>query len=190
MRFDADAAQGPARSDGDGAGPEVAEAVTALFDEHYTRMLRVAAMLLGDASAAEDVVQDAFMSVHAAWGRIKDTSQAAGYLHRCVVNTARSRLRRRAVAARLPLTRRTVAPSAEDDALAELGTGPLLTALRSLPRREREVVVLRHYLDLSERQTAEALGLQPGSVKAYGSRGLATLRSTLDDLFEYQERRR
>ena len=170
------------------ASSEADAAITALFDEHYTRMLRVAAVLLRDISTAEDVVQDAFLSLHSSWARVNDKSQAVGYLHRSVVNAARSRLRRRAVAQRHRPTPGADAASAEDAALAGMATGPVFAALRALPRREREVVLFRHYLDLSERQTAEALGLRPGSVKAYGSRGLAALRSTLNDLPEHQER--
>jgi RNA polymerase sigma-70 factor (sigma-E family) len=169
-------------------------AVTALFDAHYTRMLRVAVVLLDDVAAAEDVVQEAFLAVHQSWGRIRDRSQAAGYLHRSVVNGARSRLRRRALTRRLHQAGllgggRDAAPvdSAEATALAAVTSGPVAAALRALPRREREVVLFRHYLDLSERQTAEALGLRPGSVKAYGSRGLATLRGVLGDLLDTPE---
>lgn len=168
-------------------------AVTALFDAHYTRMLRVAAVLLDDAAAAEDVVQEAFLALHQSWGRVRDKAGAAGYLHRSVVNGARSRLRRRTLARRLHLAGRLgpdaddPVDSAETTALADVITGPLVTALRALPRREREVVLFRHYLDLSERQTAQALGLRPGSVKAYGSRGLATLRATLGDVLENRE---
>jgi len=162
-------------------------AVTALFDAHYARMLRVAAVLLDDVAAAEDVVQEAFLNLHQGWGRVRDRAQAAGYLHRSVVNGARSRLRRQAVAQRLHLSRPAPADSAETVVLADVTAGPLVAALRALPRREREVVLLRHYLDLSERQTAEALGVRPGSVKAYGSRGLATLRATLGDLLDHPE---
>lgn len=175
----------------DRRGPGVDDAVTALFDGHYARMLRVAAVLLGDVAAAEDVVQDAFLHLHQGWDRIRNSCDAAGYLHRSVVNGARSRLRRQALARRLHLGRPgpldRPADSAETVALAGITSGPLVTALRSLPRREREVVLLRHYLDLSERQTAQALGLRPGSVKAYGSRGLATLRAALGDPVEERE---
>jgi len=155
-------------------------AITALFDGHYTRMLRVAVVLLGDRSAAEDVVQDAFLGLHSGWHRIRDKSEAVGYLHRSVVNGARSRLRRTMVAFRLRPPRPPDIISAEETALAALIPGPLLAAMRALPRREREAVLFRHYLDLSEQQTADALGVRPGSVKGYASRGLAKLRVTLN----------
>lgn len=173
------------------AGPDLEgldadSAVTELFDAQHTRMLRVAAVLLGDRAAAEDVVQEAFLGLHQSWGRVRDKGQAVGYLHRSVVNGARSLLRRRTLAQRLHLTGPGPLASAEAVALAGVPDGPVVAALRALPRREREVVLFRHYLDLSERQTAEALGLRPGSVKAYGSRGLATLRAVLGEL-EHRE---
>jgi RNA polymerase sigma-70 factor (sigma-E family) len=162
-------------------------AITALFDGHYTRMLRVAVVLLGDRAAAEDVVQDAFLALHSGWTRIRDKPEAVGYLHRSVVNGARSRLRRRAVALRLRPPRLPDTISAEDAALAAQVSGPLLAAMRALPRREREAVLFRHYLDLSEQQTADALGLRPGSVKGYASRGLAKLRTALNASIDVQE---
>jgi RNA polymerase sigma-70 factor (sigma-E family) len=169
------------------------DAVTALFDSQYTRMLRVAAVLVGDVATAEDVVQEAFLHLHQAWDGVRDKADAAGYLHRSVVNGARSRLRRQSLAHRLHLARHQspdrAADSAEAVALAGVTSGPLVAALRALPRREREVVVLRHYLDLSERQTAQALGLRLGSVKAYGSRGLAALRAALGEPTEREDGR-
>lgn len=158
---------------------DAAAGTTALFTEHHTRMLRAAAVLLSDPTMAEDVVQDAYAAVYASWHRLRDPGAAVGYLHRSVVNGARSRLRRRVVALRHQPAPLPDTESAEDTALAGLAGGPLVAALRALPRREREVVLMRHYLDLSERETAAALGLRPGSVKAYGSRGLATLRAAL-----------
>ena len=158
---------------------DAAAGTTALFAEHHTRMLRVAAVLLSDPALAEDVVQDAYAGLYTSWDRLRDREAAVGYLHRSVVNGARSKLRRRVVALRHQPPPLPAEQSAEDSALAGLAGGPLVAALRALPRREREVVLLRHYLDLSERATADALGLRPGSVKAYGSRGLAALRAAL-----------
>jgi len=150
-----------------------------LFDLYYTRMLRVAVVLVGDLATAEDVVQDALLALYTSWSRVRDKDDAVGYLHRSVVNGARSRLRRRAVALRLRPLRPPDAISAEDAALSALMSGPLITAMAALPRREREAVLFRHYLDRSEQQTADALGLRPGSVKGYASRGLAKLRAAL-----------
>jgi RNA polymerase sigma-70 factor (sigma-E family) len=154
-------------------------AVELLFDRYQVRMLRVATVLIGDPALAEDVVQDAFLAVHSSWDRIRDKDEAVGYLHRSVVNGARSRLRRRSVVLRLARLRQHDQISAEDAALRAQLPGPLTAALAALPRREREAVLLRHYLDLSEKETADALGLRTGSVKGYASRGLAKLRLVL-----------
>jgi RNA polymerase sigma factor (sigma-70 family) len=143
-------------------------------------MLRVAIVLLGPRSAvAEDVVQDAFLALFAAWPRLRDRQAVVGYLHRSVVNGVRSKQRRSVVADRYRPPAAGAAASAEETLLAASPGGPVVAAVRALPTREREVVLLRHYLDLSERDTAEALGLRPGSVKAYSSRGLAKLRAAL-----------
>jgi RNA polymerase sigma-70 factor (sigma-E family) len=158
---------------------DVAPDLTALFETHYTPMLRVATVLLGDTAVAEDVVQEAFLALHTGWHRVRDKADPVGYLHRSVVNGSRSRLRRRAVAARFRPLGSDAVMSAEDAALSGLVSGPVLAAMSALPRREREAVLLRHYLDLSEQQTAAALGIRPGSVKGYASRGLATLRRAL-----------
>lgn len=159
---------------------EVRSAVSAMYAEHATPMLRIAVVMLGDRSAvAEDVVQDAFLALYAAWPRLRDRGAAIGYLHRSVVNGVRSKQRRSVVADRYRPPAPRNAASAEDTLLAASPGGPVVAAIRALPTREREVVLLRHYLDLSERDTAEALGLRPGSVKAYSSRGLARLRAAL-----------
>ena len=155
-------------------------AIELLFDRHRVRMVRVAAVLVGDAGLAEDVVQDAFISVHAAWDQIRDKDAAVAYLHRSVVNTARSRFRRRSIVGRLLALRQDVQTSAEDVVMRDRLPGPLAVAIAALPRREREAVLLRYYLDLSENETAEALGLRPGSIKAYSSRGLAKLRIAME----------
>lgn len=159
-------------------------AITVLFEQHYARMVRVAAVLLADVAGAEDVVQEAFLALHQGWDRVRDKRGAVGYLHRSVVNGARTRLRRRRLARLLLPGRPDTVDSAEAAALSGAVDRPLVSALRSLPPREREAVLLRHYLDLSERQTAQVLGLRVGSVKAYASRGLATLRARLGDSFD------
>lgn len=159
------------------SGP--AAAVTALYAEQYTRMLRLAAVLLAEPWAAEDVVQDAFVGLYGAWERLRDKEAAVGYLQRSVVNGVRSRGRRRVTALRYRPTPPPDVASAEEAVLARWQGGGVTAALRALPRREREVVLLRYYLDLSERQAADALGLSVGSVKAYASRGIAALRRSL-----------
>jgi len=148
------------------AESEKAAGTAALFAEHHTRMLRVASVLLADPGQRRTSCRTRTSPSTPRGARIRDPDAAVGYLHRSVVNGARSRMRRRLVAQKHQPEPLPDTASAEDVALAGHAGGPLVRALRQLPRREREVVLLRHYPDLSERQTADALGLRPGSVKA------------------------
>lgn len=156
------------------------EAIGELFREHYRSLLRLAALLVDDRETAEDVVQDAFVRLHGAWGRVRDPAQRPAYLRSIVCNTARSRLRRRLVAARHRPAPPADARSAEDAALVGEERAEVLAALRALPRRQRECLVLRYYLDLSEAQIAAALGISTGSVKSHASRGVAALAAALE----------
>lgn len=166
-----------------GAPPWTAdEAVTHLFVIHYRPLVRVAALLLHDDAAAEEIAQEAFVALHRSWARVRDPDRAAAYLRQTVVNRSRSALRRRAVADRF-LRRQGPAvtvPSAESDALASETHAEMLAALRQLPVRQREALILRFYSDLSEAQVADAMGISAGAVKSHTSRGLAALRRLLD----------
>ena len=155
------------------------EAVTVLYHAHYAMLVRTAALLVGDAATAEDVVQDCFIAMHRAWWRLRDPGKALPYLRRAVINRSRSVLRRRMVADRhLPLLAPQL-PSAEDSALAGMERSSVPAALRALPPRQREVVVLRYYADLSEAQIAAAMGISKGAVKAHAARAKDTLRTLL-----------
>lgn len=153
-------------------------AVELLYAAHWRRLVRLAYLLVHDQLLAEDVVQDAFVAVHGRWSRLQQPDLAVAYLHRSVVNGSRSALRHRAVEVRkAPVV---AVPARYDDGLdAAMTRDVVLDALRELPRRQREVVVLRYYLDLSEADIAAALGISRGAVKSHSSRGLAALRSTL-----------
>jgi RNA polymerase sigma-70 factor (sigma-E family) len=155
------------------------EAVTALYQTHYAALVRAAALLVGDVATAEDVVQDSFIAVHRAWWRLRDTDRALPYLRRAVINTSRSVLRHRAVADRYPPMAVPELPSAEDSALAVVRRSSVLAALSTLSARQREVVVLRYYADLSEAQTAAALGISSGAVKSHTARAKDSLRTIL-----------
>ena len=155
------------------------EAVMALYRTHYAALVRAATLLVGDVATAEDVVQDSFIAMHGAWWRLRDTSMALPYLRRAVINKCRSVLRHRVVADRHPPLPAPELPSAEESALAAEQRSSVLAALSALPLRQREVVVLRYYADLSEAQIAAAMGISRGAVKAHGSRARDALRALL-----------
>ncbi|WP_203337562.1 SigE family RNA polymerase sigma factor [Nocardioides limicola] len=155
-----------------------ADEVAQLYLTHRTRFVRLAVLLVDTTAEAEDVVQDAFAQLIGR--RLRDPDAAVGYVRTAVVNRCRTLLRRRRTA-------RSVAPPADvpfagsDEAvlLAEEHR-EVLDALRQLPTRQREVLVLRYWADLSEAQIAETLGISPGTVKSTASRGLGALESLLD----------
>ncbi len=157
------------------------DALTALYTAHYRGLVRLAAHLTGDRDTAEEVVQDAYVTVLGSWRGLRDPGKGEAYLRTAVVNASRSRLRRRQVAARhRPEPLRDMA-SAEVGALEHVQRDLVLTALQSLPRRQREAVVLRYYADLTEAQTADAMGCGVGSVKSYTSRAMKALRPLLEE---------
>ncbi len=161
------------------------EALEQLYATHWRSLVRLAVLLVRDAGTAEEVVQDAFVAVHGRWGRLRDPDLALAYLRRCVVNRSRSVLRHRAVVRRhaeresARVARETV-PAADHGALSAERRDQVLLALRALPTRQREVLALRHYLQLSEAEIAETLGISRGAVKSHASRGAAALRTVLE----------
>jgi RNA polymerase sigma-70 factor (sigma-E family) len=150
-----------------------------LFTAHYTRLVMLAGRLLDDPGHREEVVQEAFLRVQCRLGTLRDRDCAAAYLRQTVVNLSRSRLRRRLVAARLPVHHQPHARSAEEVTLDRLERRDLHEALRGLPPRQRQAVVLRHCAGLSEAETARAMGTGTGAVKSSASRGVAALRDAL-----------
>ncbi|BFV58392.1 SigE family RNA polymerase sigma factor [Kitasatospora sp. CMC57] len=163
----------------DAAGASV-DHLTATYQAHYRSLLRLAALLLDDIASCEDVVQEAFIRVHAARRRVREPEKTLAYLRQTVVNLSRSTLRRRILGLRLLPKPMPDMASAEEGAYDALERDQLKVALRRLQRRQREVLVLRYFADLTEAQVADALGISVGSVKAYGSRGLAALRVLME----------
>jgi RNA polymerase sigma factor (sigma-70 family) len=125
-------------------------------------------------------VQEAFEGLYRRWRRLRDPQAALTYLNRSVVNGCRSRLRRRATERAHPLAEAGQAPSAESTGVTHSAGQALVNAVGALSRRQREVVVLRYYLDLSEEQIADWLGVSTGSVKQHASRANATLQSRME----------
>ena len=156
-------------------------AVEELYAAHYRRLVRLAVLLVRDVETAEEVVQDSFVAMHGRWRRLRDPDRGLAYLRQTVVNRSRSVLRHRAVEQRnQPAPLRDVA-GADEATLSAERRERVLEALRELPERQREVIALRYYLDLSEAQIAEALGISRGAVKSHASRGAASLRHLLED---------
>ena len=151
-----------------------------LYDAHWRYLVRLAALLVDDIASAEDVVQDAFVALHKRSGALRDPDAALAYLRTSVLNLSRSVLRRRQTARKhLKVAEPDTVPPADHDVLLRDEHRAALAAVRQLPRHQREVLVLRYWSGLSEREIAQTLGISPGSVKSAASRGLAALQRIL-----------
>jgi RNA polymerase sigma-70 factor (sigma-E family) len=137
-------------------------------------------LLVHDVQTAEEVVQDAFVAMHTGWRRVRDRDKALAYLRQSVVNRSRSVLRHRTVVDKNAPKPAPDEPSAEQGAMALLERTAVIAALRELPERQREALVLRYYADLSEAQIASAMGISRGAVKSHTARGMSALRTTLE----------
>jgi len=154
--------------------------IDALYQSKWHHLVRMAVLLVDDVATAEDVVQEAFVALHRKAGTLRDPGAALAYTQAAVVNRCRSVLRRRFVARKhLKAAEPDEAPGADDYVLQREEHRVALAAVRGLPQRQREVIVLRYWAGLSERDIAQALGIAPGSVKANASRAMATLQSIL-----------
>lgn len=163
--------------------PSVADAdelVRDLYQAHALALIRAAKLLLRDQPSAEDVVQDAFLGLYRALPRLSDHDQILPYLRTAVINQSRSvRARRRGLLRKVqhepPMS------SAESAAMAGEDRRAVVTAVAGLPRRAREVLVLRYYLDLTDQEIAATLGISRGTVTSTASRGLAALAHELQE---------
>jgi RNA polymerase sigma factor (sigma-70 family) len=159
-----------------------------LYARHYVSLCRMAELLVDDCGRAEELVQDAFTRTFAGRHAVRETSAAAGYLRRAVVHACHSELRRRRVERRLGVGVGSVSVDAAmelpggatsiEDAYGE--STAVLDALRSLTRRQREVIVLRYYLDLDEQEMALAMGCSTGTIKSQLSKARYRLAGLLD----------
>ncbi|HEV2889487.1 MAG TPA: SigE family RNA polymerase sigma factor [Frankiaceae bacterium] len=154
--------------------------MTALFRAHYGSLVRLAVLLVDDDGSAEDLVQDAFARLHRRWARLRDEDAAYGYLRAAVVNGSHSRLRRLRTARRYVAPHDSAAPSPEGDAIVREEHAAVRAAMRGLPTRQREVLVLRYWGSLSEAEIADTLGISRGAVKSHASRGLAAVTRSLE----------
>ena len=152
------------------------------YREQYRSLVRLASLLIDDIGTCEELVQEAFVQVWQRGGTLRNPDRLPAYLRSAVLNGARSTLRRRGVAAKHLPAAADPAPAADVSAVADATDTEVLRALRALPDRQREVLALRYYLDLSEAEIARTLGISKGSVKTHAHRGLATLAPRLEDL--------
>ena len=139
------------------------DSVSALYEEHYASLVRLAALLVHDTATAEVIVQDSFVAVAAARRRRGHLEGALDFLRQSVVERSRSGRYRSSAA----------------NGSAKV-SAPLLAALGALPARQREVLVMRYYANLSEQQAAEAIGISRAAVRRHASRAGAALRTLLD----------
>lgn len=169
---------GPGPAEQDGADPEAA--VTALYRAHALGLVRLAYLMLGDRAGAEDVVQEAFGGLYRRWDQLADKGRALQYVRSSVLNGCRSALRRpRHVG--VEGAPQPAAASAEVAALTSEERREVMRALRRLPDRQREVLVLRFYLDEPEAAIAQAMGISPSTVRSTAHRALIRLGRLLGE---------
>jgi RNA polymerase sigma factor (sigma-70 family) len=166
----------------DAETPASAELVDVLFRRHYRSLLRLAVVMLGDREAAEDAVQDAFVALHRNRRKLRDPDAAEAYLRSCVLNRCRSHVRRQ-ITQRAPrplMLVREHQESPEETTVVRHGVESLVTLMRTLARRQREVLACRYVLELSVAETAQLLAISEGAVKSHAHRGLRALQQRIE----------
>ncbi|MFG2357194.1 RNA polymerase sigma factor [Streptomyces sp. NPDC048521] len=165
------------------ARPGQPPAIEELYHHRRLALVRLAVLLVDDLPTAEDVVQDAFTALFRRHGhRLDSLDDPEAYLRTSVVNAARSVLRRRRTVRAHTPPPEGYAPAPEEDVLLHEDHREVLAALRTLTRRQREVLVLRYWSHLTEVEIAAALGLSRGAVKSTASRALDALGRRLEGL--------
>ena len=171
-------------ADRDSGPPAVArldDLVADLHRVHGLALVRMAKLLVGDQQSAEDVVQDVFLGLYRAMPRLRDPQAILPYLRTSVINRSRSTLRSRRRAALRPVQHEPATRSAESAVMDRADRLAVLAAVRRLPSRSREVLVLRYYLDLTDAEIAAALGISAGTVRSTASRAIAALAAELKE---------
>ncbi len=174
-------AAGPPRNAESITAFSAAELIRELYHAHALTLIRTAKLLLRDQAAAEDAVQDAFLGLYRALPRLADRGQLLPYLRTAVINRCRDELRGRRRAAARAIQHEPIASSPEDPAMAVQERHAVLDAVGRLPRRAREILVLRYYLGLSDDQIAVTLGISRSTVSSTASRALGVLATTLTE---------
>ncbi|MDB1087301.1 sigma-70 family RNA polymerase sigma factor [Streptomyces sp. ACA25] len=153
-------------------------AVAQLFDLHYASMLRLATLLGAD--DPENIVAEAYYQIYRKWRKVRAADSAEAYLRSVVCNLTRMRIRHLQVARRHVEEPVGSVASAETSALLHDDQQALVSALQQLPARQREALVLRHWLGLKIGEIAQTMGISPGSVKTHTARGTAALTQALE----------
>jgi len=150
------------RADGDAdrADGDADHTVTTLYQMHYRSLVRLAALLVSDLAIAEDIVQDSFATLHGVSPALPDTDAALSHLRRSVVRRSRS------------------APCPQPTGVPLTGSA-VVSALRALPVRQREVLVLQYFADLPEAEIASATGMSTAAVRSHAARAMSSLRAAL-----------
>jgi RNA polymerase sigma-70 factor (sigma-E family) len=162
------------------AAPAAADRqVTELYQVHALGLARLALLMLGDRDAAQDVVQDAFLGLYRRWGKLSSADAAPAYLRTSVLNGCRTLLKRRSRPA--PHAVEESLESAEAVLLQTEEQRAMLAVIRRLPSRQRETLVLRYYLDMTEDQAAQVMGVSRGTVKSATSRAVAAVGRMLKE---------
>lgn len=156
-------------------------AVAALYQANAVGLIRLAFVMLGDLESAEDVVQEAFCGLYRQWGRLRDTERATFYLRTSVLNGCRSALRRRILRRRVLPDQPPAVVSAEAVVLSGEEREEVFRAVGRLAHRQREALVLRFYLDLSDDEIARVMGIRPSTVRSTMVRALDTLGRVLQE---------
>ncbi len=152
---------------------DISQAVTTVYRLHYRSLVRLAALLVSDLATAEDIVQESFTAWHGMRRTLPDADAALCYLRRSVVRRSRS-------APRLQLTGGPPGrPGDAPEASLSLPGSAVVSALRALPVRQREVLVLRYFADLPEAQIAAATGISTAAVRSHAVRALSALHAGL-----------
>jgi RNA polymerase sigma-70 factor (sigma-E family) len=167
----------------DARGADAADAaVTDLYRGHHVELVRLALLMTGDLGTAEDVVQDAFERLHRRWPSLRRPDSGLAYVRSSVLNGCRSVHRRARVARRYaPQLVEPLTMAADPAADPAAGHSDLADALLGLPHRQREVVVLRYYVDLDVAEIAATLRIRPSTVRSTTARGLAALARVLQE---------
>jgi RNA polymerase sigma-70 factor (sigma-E family) len=154
--------------------------VAGLYESHALALTRLAHVILGDKPSAEDVVQEAFFGLYRNWTRLSDPSMAMPYLRASVLNGCKSVLRWRRVRGGRAL-HEPAAASAESAVLDREQQHSVLIAIRRLPARQREALILRFYLHEPESEVARVMGISPGTVRSTTHRALSALGRMLEE---------